>query len=145
MMKIQYCSDLHLEFPENQKFLSRNPLRVVGDVLVLAGDVVTFYDQHRARRFFDYVCDHYSAVYWVPGNHEYYGSDISDKPGPLCERVRDNLYLVNNHSLVQEGVKFVFTTLWSRISPQLEWNIQRSISDFSMIQYEGESFTARQF
>jgi hypothetical protein len=144
-MKIQYCSDLHLEFPENQRFLSRNSLRVVGDILVLAGDVVTFHRMHKARGFFDFACDHYSAVYWVPGNHEYYGGDISDKPSPLCERLRDNLYLVNNHSIVHGKVRFVFTTLWSRISPQLEWDIQRSLSDFSTIEYEGEKFTPQRF
>jgi len=145
MMKIQYCSDLHLEFPENQKFLAKNPLQPVGDVLLLAGDVVTFRDEKRAHGFFDFVCDHYSAVFWVPGNHEYYGGDISDKSSPLYEKLRDNLYLVNNHSVVHEEVRFVFSTLWSRISPQLEWDIQKSISDFFAIEYEGSKLTASKF
>jgi len=145
MMKIQYCSDLHLEFPENQKFLAKNPLQPVGDVLILAGDVVTFRGLTKAQGFFDRVCDDYSAVYWVPGNHEYYGSDVSDKPSPLCEKIRDNFYLVNNHLVVHGGVRLVFTTLWSRISPQLEWDIQRSVSDFSAIQYEGTKLTASRF
>jgi predicted phosphohydrolase len=145
MMKIQYCSDLHLEFPENQRFLPKNPLQPVGDILVLAGDVVTFQDLKKAQGFFDFACDHYSAVYWVPGNHEYYGSDIFDKPRALCEKLRDNLYLVNNHSVVHGSVRLVFTTLWGRISPHQEWDIQRSISDFSAIQYEGEKLTARMF
>jgi predicted phosphohydrolase len=145
MMKIQYCSDLHLEFSENQKFLARNPLQPVGDILVLAGDTVTFHDLKKAREFFDFVCDHYSAVYWVPGNHEYYGSDVSDRASPLCEQLRDNLFLVNNHSIVHEGVRLFFTTLWSRISPQHEWDIQRSISDFSTIRYAGAKLTAHRF
>jgi len=144
-MKIQYCSDLHLEFPENQQFLAKNPLQPAGDVLVLAGDVATFRDLKKAAGFFDCVCDHYSAVYWVPGNHEYYGSDISDKPSPLCEKLRDNLYLVNNHSVVHEGVRLVFTTLWGKIGPHHAWDIQRSVSDFSAIQYEGANFTADRF
>ncbi|HVU83869.1 MAG TPA: metallophosphoesterase [Puia sp.] len=144
-MNIQYCSDLHLEFPENQKFLAKNPLQPSGDVLVLAGDVVTFYDIRKARGFFDFVCDHYAAIYWVPGNHEYYGSDISDKPSPLCEKIRDNLFLVNNHAVVHGGVRLVFTTLWGRISPHLAWDIQRRVSDFSAIQCEGSNFTAHKF
>jgi predicted phosphohydrolase len=144
-MLIQYCSDLHLEFPENRKFLARNPLQPVGDILVIAGDLVTFQEVDKASEFIDFASDHYSAVYWVPGNHEYYGADVSDKPNPLCEKIRDNFFLVNNHSVAQGGIKLVFTTLWSRISPHREWDIQRSVSDFSAIRYEGEKFTVNRF
>jgi len=144
-MQIQYCSDLHLEFPENQRFLARNPLKTLGDILILAGDVVTFRDQQNASGFFDFVCDHFAAIYWVPGNHEYYGSNITDKPDPLFEKIRDNLFLVNNCSVVHEGVRLIFTTLWSRISPQLELDIRRSVSDFSAIRFREENLTPRNF
>ena len=40
-MRIQYCSDLHLEFRENLRMMNaKDPvLDVAGDVLVIAGDV----------------------------------------------------------------------------------------------------------
>ena len=34
-MKIQYASDLHLEFADNWRYLKENPLQVTGDILVL--------------------------------------------------------------------------------------------------------------
>lgn len=38
MLKIQYASDLHLEFAENAQFIKSNSLQPVGDILILAGD-----------------------------------------------------------------------------------------------------------
>ena len=35
-MKIQYCSDLHMEFHENMRFMKSLPPEPVGDVLVIA-------------------------------------------------------------------------------------------------------------
>ena len=39
-MKVQYASDLHLEFYDNSVYIARNPFKAVGDVLVLAGDTL---------------------------------------------------------------------------------------------------------
>ena len=37
-MKIQFFSDLHLEFAENCAYLEKQPLAVTGDILLIAGD-----------------------------------------------------------------------------------------------------------
>jgi hypothetical protein len=43
-MKIQYASDLHLEFKTKNDFLEANPFPPIGDYLVLAGDITYFND-----------------------------------------------------------------------------------------------------
>lgn len=134
-MKIQYCSDLHLEFPENWAFIKSNPLKPVGDILVLGGDILPFRIMDKYASFFDYVADHFSCTYWIPGNHEYYHSDILDRSGVLNESIRSNVFLINNKSVLLPGVRLIFSTLWTRIRPSYHYAIQQSMSDFLVIHH----------
>lgn len=144
-MKIQYASDLHLEFPENKKFLLENPLIPVADILVLAGDIVPFAIMDQHEDFFRFLSAHYKATYWVPGNHEFYGTDIALKGGKIQENILSNVHLVNNVSVFINDVKFLFTTLWSTIRPGNQYQIEHSISDFSQIRNKGFRFSAKAF
>ena len=95
-MILQYCSDLHLEFSQNEAYVKANPIKPIGDILILAGDVTLFTRIDRHRDFFDYISDHFEATYWIPGNHEYYQSDISNRSGSFEEKIRNNVSLINN-------------------------------------------------
>ena len=79
-MKIQYMSDLHLEFCDNSRWLKHNELPVTGDILVLAGDI--FYLKNRIaplNNFWKWASANYRQVLIVPGNHEYYNyCDVMD-------------------------------------------------------------------
>lgn len=140
-MKIQYCSDLHLEFPENQSFLKSNPLKPTGEILILAGDIIPFNLMEKHPDFFDYLADNFKTTYWIPGNHEYYRSDASERSGTLNEKIRSNVLLINNQSVKINNTKLIFTTLWSHISPVHEWKIQKNMSDFHVITYQGQKFS----
>ncbi len=144
-LKIQYTSDLHLEFPANKEFLKRHPLQPVGQILVLAGDIVPFAVMDKHQDFFSYVSDHFETTYWLPGNHEYYHYDIDKKSGILNEKIRSNLFLVNNISVLHRNVRLIFSTLWSKISPGYQWDIERGLNDFHVIKHKGFRFSAEHY
>jgi len=132
-LTIQYCSDLHLEFDLNNKWIRKYPLAVNGEILLLAGDIVPFAQMEHRNDFFDFVSHNFKATYWVPGNHEYYGSDIARRNGLVMEAVRDNVFLVNNASIDIDDVTLICSTLWSRINPADELQVTRAMSDFHVI------------
>jgi predicted phosphohydrolase len=140
-MTIQYASDLHLEFSQNRDFIKANPIQPKADILLLAGDIVPFNVMHKHADFFSYVSDHFKYVYWVPGNHEYYNSDLADRCGKLNEKIKDNVFLVNNIAVVYDDVQLIFSTMWSNISPMYAWQIERGMSDFHVIRYKGKLFS----
>jgi predicted phosphohydrolase len=144
-MKLQYASDLHLEFPQNKEFLRTNPLQPLGDVLLLAGDIVPFAFLHEHVDFFNLISDSFQTAYWIPGNHEYYYFDAAEIYGVLNEKIKSNVYLVNNTSVIRDNIKFIFSTLWTRISPAYERLIERGMSDFHVIRYKGDRFSALQY
>lgn len=144
-MLLQYASDLHLEFLENKAFLKKNPLQLVGEILVLAGDIVPFYQLDRHKDFFNWLGDHFAQTYWLPGNHEYYHSDIMQHSGRVQENIRSNVTLVNNVAVQHGPVRILFSTLWTYINPAHEWQIERSMSDFQVIRKERYLFSTGKY
>ena len=141
-MKIQFCSDLHLEFKENKQLLNTCPIKPIGDILILAGDIILFRDLDNHNDFFTYVSDNFKTTYWIPGNHEYYHFDIATKSGVLNEKIKSNVFLVNNISISIEDINLIFSTLWTNISPAYEWQITRNMNDFQVIKYGSNRFSA---
>lgn len=144
-MKLQFASDLHLEFPANKLFIKENPLQPLGEVLILAGDIVPFNVLDKNKDFFNYVSEHFETTYWLPGNHEYYRFDIAKKSGVLNEKIRSNVFLVNNTSMIHKNTKLIFSTLWSKISNGHQWQIERSLNDFNLIKNKSFRFTAEAY
>lgn len=134
-MKVQYASDLHLEFPENRRFITKNPIKAVGEVLLLAGDIVLFKEMVKCGDFFSYLSDHFEETYWVPGNHEYYFYDLASKCGVMHEYIKPNVHLVNNTVIKKEDVNFIFSSLWSKIGERNGWQISQRMNDFRAIQF----------
>ena len=144
-MTLQYCSDLHIEFPENKKFLKENPIIPIGDVLVLAGDIVPFRIMDKHKDFFKFCSDNFKETYWIPGNHEYYGYDITQKSGTFHEKIETNVHLLNNTTVELDEIKLIFSTLWSKINPAHQWQIERGMNDFHVIRYGEYRFSLDRF
>ena len=144
-MKIQYCSDLHLEFKENKNYLKRFPLKPEGEILLLAGDIVLFKTMKEHDDFFNYCSDNFETTYWIPGNHEYYHFDLADVKTPLNEKIKENVILLNNQTITYKNVELAFSTLWSHIPPQQEFTVQLSVNDFNLIKNKGNNLIVTDF
>lgn len=72
-MKIQYASDLHLEFSDNSNYIKQNPLQPEGDILILAGNIGYLNDDNYSKHpFWSYISDNFQQVIVAIGNHELY-------------------------------------------------------------------------
>lgn len=146
-MRIQYASDLHLEFRDNSQFLQSCPLEVVGDILVLAGDITLFgKNKYINNSFFDWCSEHYEQTYIIPGNHEYYeGVDLAESIKEFEMMIRPNVRYINNKSIKHGDTELFFTTLWCRIPPTEILPVQLGITDCHRIIYQSERFTANNY
>ncbi len=142
-MRVQYCSDLHLENPDNYNFIKENGIQPEGDVLILAGDTIELGSNNDSYKyFFDDISKKFEQVFMIPGNHEFYGGADPDAYNiPMKIKVRKNVSLVNNMSVVYKNTNFLFTTLWSMIQLRNEGMIKQMVPDFKFIKSKGKALT----
>lgn len=117
-MKLQIMSDLHLEFPLNDRYFHFRKAPGV-DALILAGDIHAhlgiFTLQERLQEFDDV------PIYYVPGNHEYYHTDFlkaRDERALLADRLRirwPNLYVMDDSAHRYKGNLILGGTLWTDV------------------------------
>ena len=143
-MKIQYASDLHLEFEQNKRYIELGGITPVADVLVLAGEVSNLGDRKMWKRpFWDWCAEHFQETFVVPGNHEFYGGfNIGRTMDGYELEVRPNVHYLNNRSVVLGDVELFLTTLWSRIDPVRLWQVQCGMNDYRLGKLNGKRFCA---
>lgn len=146
-MKIQYASDLHLEFADNSRYLKENPFLPVGDILILAGDVGYLNDDNYSKHpFWDWVSENFKQTYVVIGNHELYKfTDLAKIPQGLVCSIRDNINVYNNAVINLEGVDIILSTLWVKIPLEDAYITERGVSDFHRIVYNDKLLTWNMF
>ena len=140
-MKIQYISDLHLESLNNRMFFKKYPVQPCADYLVLAGDIIPLNQIDPINFFLDHISQVFSKVFWVPGNHEFYGSDYQSYQS--CNiPIRENVFLINSQSVILEEYELLCSTLWSNLDLNKRWFLQYHINDFKYIKYQKDYIDA---
>ena len=137
MVKIYYCSDLHLELEDDTYELFIDDV-YSDSYLVLAGDICQYRKMDRLKLFLNKLSKKFKRIIYVPGNHEYYFSELSDDLGRECVKNIKNVYLLQNESVVfdDDEIMFYGTTLWSRISYDNMFQylaMETSINDYQSI------------
>ena len=111
-MRIQYASDLHLEFDKESRHGDLRCLfdDVGADVLVLAGDI----DNIAHALTFAGRCAQELQIpaIFVAGNHEYYGKDITEREA-FQSYVKAGVHWLDKGSVIIDGVRFLGCTLWT--------------------------------
>jgi predicted MPP superfamily phosphohydrolase len=107
MVTVAYCSDLHLD---NFRFFNGHAYPPIvntkdnpADILILAGDLYEYKYMNDHKTFIQTLADSYKYVLIVEGNHEFYESDIDDKPSFTYP---ENVILLKNETFIYEGIVF---------------------------------------
>ena len=131
-MKIQYLSDAHIEFQNDNGTSFLASIIQEADVLVIAGDL------HLCKylyNVFEFLSPLYPHIVYVTGNHEYYGSTptVVHKVLEGCQKEFKNLHWLNNSLVEIDGQRFLGGTGWFR--DQIDnWKHANRLSDFNVIQ-----------
>lgn len=137
-MKLIIYSDLHLEFGTD--FMPAD-----GDVLILAGDIITLKDFKPLDKF---LKGWKKPVLYVAGNHEYY----TQKPMQKCEEDligfltinHPNVTFMRNEGVTIDGVNFFGGTMWTNFrdeNPMAMAIAHRSMNDYRLIINGEEALT----
>lgn len=132
-MKIISYSDLHLEFGTD----FRPPAESDADVMILAGDIITFRDFAPLDRF---LRGWEKPVLYVTGNHEYYTHQpMREGDAAFIQWLAEhhpNVMLLQDEAVSICGVQFFGGSMWTDFSsanPQAMVTAQQQMNDFRMI------------
>lgn len=91
-----------------------DPLPAIGDVLVLAGDIFSSTTYGAFIALIDGYVRSNKPIFYVPGNHEFYGTAMPVYLRNLRRRLKAaGVTLLHNRVVSYHGVRFFGTTLWT--------------------------------
>jgi Icc-related predicted phosphoesterase len=164
-MRIQLCSDLHLEFSDVN--IKNDNL---ADVLILSGDIMIAQDLHdhpepvtspyasyqqlgrrqesaqRFRNFLRRISFQFPHVVYVAGNHEFYHGKFVDSIRVLREECAryPNIYFMENDYKKIDDILFIGATLWTDLNrgdPVTLYTVANSMNDYRVIRHDELGYT----
>ena len=136
-MKINYFSDIHLEFGEQEA--PDND----ADIIIAAGDIGVY------KQGVDWLKSLNKPVVYVAGNHEYYKNEYQETLQLIREQCTgSNVQFLENNSFVFQGVRFLGCTLWTDLFVEGEEKaaaLGKKLNDFRKIQFADKPFDAIEF
>ncbi len=103
-MRLRILSDLHVEFAPCDL------PQVEADAVILAGDI------HPGLKSLDWIVKAFpnEPVFFVPGNHEYYGHALPKLTNDLrAKAAGSKVQVMDNDEVILHGVRFLGATLWT--------------------------------
>jgi len=132
-MRIQYFSDIHLEFGTCEFPVTD------ADIVVAAGDIGV------DTEAVDWLAQAPCPVIYIAGNHEYYGGDVVHTQKHLEEACKKaQVDFLENVRADLDDVRFLGTTLWTDYAGGNEnvmHEAEQCMNDYHYIQYDGSPLT----
>lgn len=139
MMKIISFSDLHLEFGK----LFDVPDESIADVMILAGDIITFADLSPLEKI---ARSWRKPILYVAGNHEFYTRTPMQDDITRFKAWSANyphLYFLQDEPVTIDGVHFFGGTMWTDFNsgnPNAMMTARQQMNDFQLIRASTDAF-----
>lgn len=140
--QFQYMSDLHTEFDnrvdKNPEFDDSFMPEKVSDYLILAGDIVAKHSEHWLEK----VANNWEYVFYVFGNHEFYGTRFFKRKLELKELCHSLGIIVLDDDFYMLGdVPIIGSTMWTDLSdPRDEYFAKSMMNDYSKITWDKDGY-----
>ena len=161
-MKLQICSDLHLEFSDIEIKNSQK-----ADLLLLCGDILVVEDLHqnppqelpidfahkqklraaKFREFLKRVSGEFPNVLYVMGNHEFYHGKWYGAVDYLKEALvpYSNIHFLNNGKYELDDYLFLGGTMWTNLmnsDPICEMELRNKMNDYRVIKNDKKQYSS---
>lgn len=109
--KILILDDLHFEYEDGDEKLFPK-IEDEYDIAILAGDIST------RDRGVQWAMDYFQCpVVYVPGNHEFWSTNIINHRKKLQEITENShIHVLDNREVIIHGIRFLGSTLWTDFS-----------------------------